>query len=216
MDFTITQIIDIFLHLDYYIGYIINLFGIWTYAILFTAIFAETGLIVFFFLPGDSLIFIMGTLSATGKLNLITIIILLSIAAVLGNTVNYHIGKFVGPKIFKKEDSKLFNRKHLIEAHEFYEKYGAKAIILARFIPVIRVFAPFVAGIGLMPFKKFLLYSTIGGVGWVLLFSCSGYFFGNIPFVRDNFSIVVIAIIIISILPIFANELMKKSKKKEK
>ncbi|MBZ9571076.1 DedA family protein [Methanobrevibacter sp. TMH8] len=212
MDFT-HQVIDIVLNLDTYLGYIINLFGLWTYAILFAVIFAETGIIVVAFFPGDSLLFVIGALSAGGHLNLLFSVVLLSIAAILGDTVNYYIGKYIGPKIFSKEDSKLFNKKHLIEAHKFYEKYGGKTIILARFIPVIRVFAPFIAGIGTMPYKKFLLYNMIGGVLWVLSATLMGYFFGNIPIVKDNFSLVVLGIVLISAVPIIINELIRNYKK---
>ncbi|OQD58011.1 hypothetical protein MBBAR_30c00110 [Methanobrevibacter arboriphilus JCM 13429 = DSM 1125] len=207
------QIIDIILNLDIYLGYLINLFGPLTYLILFSVVFCETGIILISFLPGDSLIFIVGALSAGGELNLILSIIILSIAAILGDTVNYHIGKYIGPKIFNKESSRLFNKKHLIEAHDFYEKYGGKTIILARFIPIIRAFAPFVAGIGLMPYKKFLSYNVIGGITWVLIFTLIGYFFGNLPIVKDNFSFLVIAIVVISGLPILLQLIMKRKKK---
>lgn len=211
MDFT-NQIIDIILNLDIYLGYVISLFGSLTYLILFLVVFCETGIIIVSFLPGDSLLFIIGALSAGGALNLIVSIIILSLAAILGDTVNYQIGKYIGPKIFNKESSKLFNKNHLIEAHDFYEEYGGKTIILARFIPIIRAFAPFVAGIGLMPYKKFLSYNIIGGVAWVLIFTLIGYFFGNLPIVKDNFSLLVIAIIVISGLPIVIQLIMKKIK----
>ncbi|MBF4469043.1 MAG: DedA family protein [Methanobrevibacter arboriphilus] len=211
MDFT-NQIIDIILNLDIYLGYVISLFGSLTYLILFLVVFCETGIIIVSFLPGDSLLFIIGALSAGGTLNLIVSIIILSLAAILGDTVNYQIGKYIGPKIFNKESSKLFNKNHLIEAHDFYEEYGGKTIILARFIPIIRAFAPFVAGIGLMPYKKFLSYNIIGGVAWVLIFTLIGYFFGNLPIVKDNFSLLVIAIVVISGLPIVLQLIMKKIK----
>nr|WP_302579180.1 DedA family protein [Methanobrevibacter arboriphilus] len=211
MDFT-NQIIDIILNLDIYLGYVISLFGSLTYLILFLVVFCETGIIIVSFLPGDSLLFIIGALSAGGALNLIVSIIILSLAAILGDTVNYQIGKYIGPKIFNKEGSKLFNKNHLIEAHDFYEEYGGKTIILARFIPIIRAFAPFVAGIGLMPYKKFLSYNIIGGVAWVLIFTLIGYFFGNLPIVKDNFSLLVIAIVVISGLPIVIQLIMKKIK----
>lgn len=211
MDFT-NQIIDIILNLDIYLGYVISLFGSLTYLILFLVVFCETGIIIISFLPGDSLLFIIGALSAGGALNLIVSIIILSLAAILGDTVNYQIGKYIGPKIFNKEGSKLFNKNHLIEAHDFYEEYGGKTIILARFIPIIRAFAPFVAGIGLMPYKKFLSYNIIGGVAWVLIFTLIGYFFGNLPIVKDNFSLLVIVIIVISGLPIVIQLIMKKIK----
>lgn len=214
MDFT-HHIIDMALNLDSYLGYIINYFGLWTYIILFWVVFAETGIIVLSFLPGDSLLFVIGALSAEGHLNLIFSIIILSLAAILGDTINYYIGKYIGPKIFSKEDSKLFNKRHLIEAHNFYEKYGGKTIILARFIPILRAFAPFVAGIGTMPYKKFLSYNIIGGMLWVLIVTTIGYFFGNIPIVKDNFSFVVVAIILISVLPVVINELIRNHRKRK-
>ncbi|MDR2967077.1 MAG: VTT domain-containing protein [Methanobacteriaceae archaeon] len=183
--------------------------GLWTYVILFAVVFSETGLIFLSFLPGDSLLFIIGALSANDKLDLIFIMISLSIAAILGDTVNYHIGKFIGPKIFNKKDSKFFNMKYLVETHDFYEKYGGKTIVIARLIPIIRGFMPFVAGIGTMPYKRFLFYNIIGGVLWVVIVTSAGYFFGNIPIVKDNFFIVVVAIVIISVLPVVINELRK-------
>lgn len=177
----LTHLLDIILNLDNYLGYIISLFGLWTYVILFIVIFSETGIIILSFLPGDSLLFVIGALSATNKLDLWTCIILLSIAAILGDTINYSIGKFIGPKIFTKDESKLFSKKNLLYAHNFYEKYGGKTIIIARFIPIIRAFAPFVAGIGTMPYKKFILYNIIGGsildytnyFFWILLWKYS-------------------------------------------
>jgi len=214
----ITSFIDIALNLDHYLGNIINLFGLWTYVILFLVVFAETGIIILSFLPGDTLLFVIGALSASGKLDLGFTMIILSIAAILGDTVNYHIGKYIGPKIFNKEESKLFSKKHLLRAHNFYEKYGGKTIILARFIPIIRAFAPFVAGIGTMSYKKFLLYNVVGGILWVVSLSYAGFLFGNIPIVRDNFAIVIIAIVIISNLPAIISELsrrLRKNKSKE-
>lgn len=214
MDFT-HLIIDIALNLDSYLGYIINSFGLWTYVILFAVIFAETGIIVVSFLPGDSLLFVIGALSAGGHLNLILSMIILIIAAILGDTVNYYIGHYIGPKIFSKEDSRLFNKRHLMEAHNFYEKYGGKTIILARFIPIIRAFAPFVAGIGTMPYKRFLSYNIIGAILWVVIVTLIGYFFGNIPIVKDNFSLVVVAIVFISVLPVIVNELIRNYRKRK-
>lgn len=214
MDFA-HHLIDMALNLDSYLGYIINYFGLWTYVVLFGVVFAETGIIVVSFLPGDSLLFVIGALSAEGHLNLIFSIIILSLAAILGDTINYYIGKYIGPKIFSKEDSKLFNKRHLVEAHNFYEKYGGKTIILARFIPVLRAFAPFVAGIGTMSYKKFLSYNIIGGILWVLIVTTIGYFFGNIPIVKDNFSFVVVAIILISVLPVVINELIRNHRKRK-
>jgi len=199
----IIQFFDFFVHLDTYIAGIVKEFGALTYLLLFGIIFLETGVFFAPFLPGDSLIFVVGALAASGVLDLWISLFLLMIAAILGDTVNYHIGKFLGPKIFKKKNVKFLNRKHLEKAQAFYEKHGGKTIILARFIPIIRTFAPFVAGMGNMPYVKFLLYNVVGGVTWVAVCIFSGYFFGNIPIVKDNFAIVIIAIVAISILPGF-------------
>ena len=212
MDF-ISQIIHISLNLDTYLVYIVNSFGLWSYVILFLVIFSETGTIVVSFLPGDSLLFVVGALSAKSHLNVVFVIMILSFAAILGDTVNYHIGKFIGPKIFNKQNSKLFSKKHLMEAHDFYEKYGSRTIILARFIPIIRAFAPFVAGIGSMPYKKFLSYNIFGGVLWITLIVSIGYLFGNIPIIKDNFSFLIVFIIVISVLPILLKELLRKYRK---
>ncbi|MGE0102948.1 MAG: DedA family protein [Blastocatellales bacterium] len=197
----IKHFIDIIIHLDKYLVDLLTQYGVWTYAILFLIIFCETGLVVTPFLPGDSLLFAIGALSAKGGLNIYTIFILLSIAAILGDTVNYWIGHMVGPKIFVKTNSRWLNRKHLERTHEFYEKYGGKTIIIARFVPIIRTFAPFVAGIGAMTYSKFLLYNVVGGLVWIGGFLGAGYLFGNIPVIKRNFTLVIFAIIVISILP---------------
>jgi len=177
--------------------------GGWLYLILFAIIFAETGLVVIPFLPGDSLLFAVGAVAAhpNSPISLGLTATLLVIAAVGGDAINYSIGKYVGPAVFSREDSWILNRKHLNEAHEFYEKYGGKTIILARFIPIIRTFAPFVAGIGKMNYFKFALYNVVGGAGWVLLCLLSGWWFGNLPVVRRNFEYVLVAIVVISVLP---------------
>lgn len=197
----ITEFIKIFIHLDKYLTTIIQNYGIWTNLILFIIVFCETGLVVTPFLPGDSLLFAAGTVAASGSLEVRWLLILLTTAAVVGDTVNYSMGHFVGPKIFYKENVRFLNKKHLERAHEFYEKYGGKAIILARFIPIIRTFVPFVAGIGRMSYLRFLSFNVIGGITWVVLFVCAGYFFGNIPIVKQNFTLVIYIIILISILP---------------
>jgi membrane-associated protein len=197
----INGFIEILLHLDKHLDVIIRNYGIWTYAIFFFIIFLETGFVVTPFLPGDSLLFAIGSFAALGSLDVRLSIISLSIAAIAGDTVNYWIGNFAGPKVFSKEKSRLLNKEYLLRTHRFYEKYGGKTIVLARFIPIIRSFAPFVAGIGTMSYSRFIVYNVTGGVAWVMLFIFGGYFFGNIPFVKKNFSLVIFAIIFISILP---------------
>lgn len=196
-----TEFMRIFIHLDKYLNTVIQNYGIWTNLILFIIIFCETGLVVTPFLPGDSLLFAAGTFAASGSLEIRWLLILLATAAVVGDTVNYSIGHFLGSKIFYKEDVRFLNKKYLERAHEFYEKHGGKAIILARFIPIIRTFVPFVAGIANMNYLRFLSYNIIGGIVWVVLLLCAGYFFGNIPIVKQNFTLVIYVIILISILP---------------
>jgi len=199
----IKSLVDILLHLDVHLDLVIRNYGFWTYGILFLIIFLETGLVVTPFLPGDSLLFAAGTFAALGSLNVMWIIILLSIAAIAGDTANYWIGHISGPKVFTEEKSRLFNKKHLHRTHQFYEKYGGKTIIIARFVPIVRTFAPFVAGIGSMTYGRFIAYNVIGGIGWVLILVLGGYFFGNIPIIKRNFSLAIGAIILLSILPAF-------------
>ncbi|KAB2878414.1 DedA family protein [bacterium] len=207
------DLIDIVLHLDSHLAELIANYGAWTYAILFLIIFCETGLVIFPILPGDSLLFAAGALAATTELDVHTLAVLLTAAAVLGDSVNYAIGKRIGPKVFHYEDSKFFNKQHLIRTHEFYERYGGVTIIVARFIPIIRTFAPFVAGIGAMTYSKFILYNIFGGIFWIVSLLYAGYFFGNIPIVKDNFSLVILAIIFISILPGLVAYLQAKIKR---
>ena len=197
----ITYYIDIFLHLDSYLSSIIQQYGFWTYLILFCIIFCETGLVVTPFLPGDSLLFATGTFVARGSLELTVVLALLSVAAIAGDTINYWFGFLVGPKMLERKKIRWVKKEYLDRTHQFYEKYGGKTIILARFIPIIRTFAPFVAGIGTMAYSRFLLYNIVGGMFWVVSLTLLGFFFGNIPIVRKNFSLVIVVIIVISILP---------------
>lgn len=195
-----SHLIDFILHLDKYLHEIITNYGTWTYLILFLIIFVETGVVVMPFLPGDSLLFAVGAIAANGTLDLLTILVLLFAAAVLGDTLNYFIGKKVGPAAFKR-DYRFLKRAHLLKTQAFYERYGAQTVILARFVPIVRTFAPFVAGIGTMNYRKFGAYNIIGGFLWVVIFTFLGYFFGNLPYVKKNFTLVIFAIIVISLLP---------------
>lgn len=195
--------VDLFLHLDEHLSTVISNYGLWTYLLLFLIIFMETGFVVTPFLPGDSLLFAAGTFASAAlgaPLNIWVLLLLLCIAAVAGDTVNYWIGHYIGPKAFSG-DIRFLKKEYLDRTHAFYEKHGGKTIVLARFVPIIRTFAPFVAGVGKMSYLHFITYNIVGGVTWVVLFTLFGYFFGNAPFVKDNFSLVVIAIIAISVLP---------------
>ncbi|MGZ7065497.1 MAG: DedA family protein [Candidatus Aminicenantales bacterium] len=209
----IAKIIDIALHLDTYLSAIIQQYGAWTYGILFVVIFVETGLVVMPFLPGDSLLFAAGTFAALKALNIVWLIALLAAAAIIGDTVNYWVGHYLGPKVFYKEKSRIFKKEYLDRTHAFFERYGGKTIIIARFVPIVRSFAPLVAGIGRMSYGKFIAYNVVGGIGWVLLLTGAGYFFGNIPVVRKNFSLVILAIIIISTIPAVTEALRHRRKK---
>jgi membrane-associated protein len=194
-------LVDVLIHLDRHLSEIIRQYGVWTYLILFLIVFCETGLVVTPFLPGDSLLFAVGTFAAIGALDLWLAMALLSAAAILGDSVNYAIGARVGPRVFRQEGGRFLNRKHLERTHDFYERYGAKTIVIARFVPIVRTFAPFVAGIGLMHYGRFLFYNVTGALLWILSLVLGGYLFGNIPIVRRNFSLVILAIIVLSILP---------------
>lgn len=206
-------IIDFILHIDKYLKIIIESFGIWSYLILFVIVFCETGLVVTPFLPGDSLIFAAGAFAAIGAFDVSLLILTFCAAAIIGDNVNYWIGHFIGPKIFHRENVRFLNRKHLDRTHEFYEKYGAMTVILARFTPIIRTFMPFVAGIGRMTYPRFLIFDVIGGIAWPSIFITLGYFFGNLPFVKKYFSVVILAIVLISVTPIMY-EIVKMRLKK--
>ena len=194
-------IIDFILHIDQHLTELAAQYGVWIYGILFLIIFCETGLVVMPLLPGDSLLFAAGSIAAIGEMNIHLMVVLLIIAAILGDAVNFMIGKFFGEKLFANPNSKIFKQSHLQKTQQFYAKHGGKTIILARFIPIVRTFAPFVAGMGHMTYHHFLAYNVIGGVLWVTIFSYLGYFFGNLPIVKDNLSLVLIAIIVLSVLP---------------
>ncbi len=195
------KFIDLFLHLDKYLGSVIQSYGNWTYLILFMIIFCETGFVVTPVLPGDSLLFAIGMFSAMGAIDLSKAWPLLVFAAILGDNVNYAVGNFIGPKVFHYENSRIFKKEYLQKTHNFYEKYGGKTIILAKYVPIVRTFAPFVAGVGAMTYPKFLLFNIIGGATWVTLLMLSGYYFGNVPVIKNNFTAVILAIVFISILP---------------
>lgn len=213
------DIIKILLHVDEFLIDIINLFGPFTYIILFLIIFAETGFVITPFLPGDSLIFAVGTFAGAGHINIILMYITLLIAAILGDTANYWIGHKLGISVFAKKNSRIFKKEYLEKTIEFYKKHGGKTIILARFVPIVRTFAPFVAGVGKMKYGTFLSYNIIGGFAWVTIFIFSGYFFGQVPFIKNNFEVVAILIVAVSIMPMlfeFAKHKLYRNKHKIK
>jgi membrane-associated protein len=201
--------VDLFLHLDRHLADVIAQYGVWTYLILFTVVFLETGIVATPFLPGDSLLFAAGTFAALGSLQVGLLLLLLMAAAILGDTLNYWIGRKVGPRVFS-EKVRFLRREHLDRTHAFYEKHGGKTIIIGRFVPIVRTFAPFVAGVGTMAYGRFLAYNVVGGVAWVLLFVLGGYLFGTMQVVKENFSIVILAIIVLSILPIVVEWLRQR------
>ncbi|MBN2345602.1 MAG: DedA family protein [Candidatus Aminicenantes bacterium] len=211
----ISELIDLVVHLDAHLNSLIVTYRLWTYLILFLVVFCETGLVVTPFLPGDSLLFAAGALAATpgSPLKPYWLFLVLGAAAIIGDTVNYWIGHAVGPRIFTREKVRFLKKEHLDKTHAFYEKYGGITIILARFIPIIRTFAPFVAGIGRMTYWRFISYNVVGGVAWVAIFVFGGYFFGNLPLVKRNFSVVILAIILISVLPALIEYLRHRSQK---
>lgn len=197
----LTQAAGLVLHLDRHLLDFAMNYGAWVYALLFVIIFCETGLVVTPFLPGDSLLFVAGTVAATGALNVHLLVVLLIVAAVLGDSVNYGIGRWLGPRVFRMPQSWFFNPKHLHRANAFYERHGGKTIIIARFVPIVRTYAPFVAGVGAMDYRRFFSFNVVGAIVWVVLLAYGGYLFGNIPWVKKNISLVVIGIIVLSILP---------------
>jgi membrane-associated protein len=200
----LAQFIDIVLHLDKHLVVLVQQYGLWIYGILFFIVFAETGFVVTPFLPGDSLLFVAGALAAIGEggMDITTLIVVLLVAAILGNTVNYHIGRFLGPKVFHWENSRFFNRTALDKTHAFYEKHGGKTLVISRFLPLFRTFAPFVAGIGAMPWGRFTFFNLIGAAAWVLSLCLGGYWLGNLPWVKQNLSLLIVGIIVVSLLPI--------------
>ena len=206
------RIMDLFLHLDQHLGQLISQYGTWTHLILFLIVFCETGLVVTPFLPGDSLLFAAGTFAALGALDLWMVVLLLILAAIAGDTVNYWIGAYIGPRAFRG-DIRFLRKEYLDRTHAFYEKHGGKTIIMARFVPIIRTFAPFVAGVGAMSYPRFITYNVVGAVLWVGLFVLGGYFFGNISVVRENFTLVILAIIAISVLPIVIEALRARRRR---
>lgn len=211
----IAQFLDFIFHMDAHLVEWIALFGPWIYLLLFLILFIETGLVIMPFLPGDSLLFALGALATVegSTLNIWVLGVVLSLGGIIGDAVNYSIGKYFGPRVFSFESSRFFNRDHLMKTHQFYEKYGPFTIVIARFVPIIRTFAPFVAGIGTMEYKKFALYNVTGAILWVVSFLVAGYFFGNLPYVKTNFHIVIFGIIIVSVMPIVVSYIKAKIQK---
>src|SRR5262245_19521117 len=207
------DLLDLFLHLDVHLAEFVGRYGVWVYGLLFAIIFAETGLVVTPFLPGDSLLFAAGAIAATGALDIRLLFLLLAGAAILGNTVNYSVGHFIGPRVFRADETHpLLNRQHLDRAHAFFEKYGGMAVVLTRFVPIIRTFVPFVAGAGAMRYSAFALFNVFGGVLWVGVCLGAGYAFGNVPVVKNNFSLVAIGIVAVSMIPMIVEWARHKRK----
>ena len=204
---------DIVLHLDKHLALLVQQYGLWIYGILFFIVFAETGFVVFPFLPGDSLLFVAGALAAIGQggMDISTLIGVLLAAAVLGNTVNYHIGRYLGPKVFHWENSRFFNRAALEKTHAFYERHGGKTLVISRFLPLFRTFAPFVAGIGAMSYAKFTIFNLVGATAWVVSLCLGGYWLGNLPWVKQNLSLLIVGIIVVSLLPVAIGWLRHRS-----
>jgi len=204
------NVLDIILNLNQHLIDLINNYGLIAYFVIFLIIFCETGLVVAPFLPGDSMIFVLGALGANGKINLVAIGIIVIVGAILGNMLNYQIGRFIGPKIFERDSGRFFKKEYLLRAHGFFEIHGGKTIVIARFMPIIRTFAPFVAGIGQMDYSRFTFFNLIGSIAWVLVCLAGGYLFGNIPFVEKYFSFVILGIIFLSLIPAFVLSLRQK------
>lgn len=197
----VTFLIDFILHIDVHLAELAAAYGPWLFLILFLIIFCETGLVVMPFLPGDSMLFVTGAIAATGAFDIHLMVLTLIVAAILGDTVNYHIGRIVGLKVFDRPNSRIFKRKYLDQTHAFYDRHGGKTIIFARFAPIVRTFAPFVAGVGSMGYTRFLSYNVIGAVAWVASFAYVGYLFGNLPFIKNNLSLLIMVIVVISLMP---------------
>lgn len=197
----IAGLVDLILHLDQHLLDLARTYGVWIYAILFLIVFLETGVVVTPFLPGDSLLFVAGAIAAAGEMNVHGLVLLLIAAAILGDSLNYAIGRYLGPRVFRFEDTRFFKRAYIDRTHVFFERHGGKTIIIARFIPIIRTYAPFVAGIGAMAYSRFLVFNVTGAILWVLLLTYAGYFFGNLPLVKNNLTLVILGIIVLSILP---------------
>ena len=197
----INGFVDVILHLDQHLRVLVQTYGVWTYGILFLIVFLETGVVVTPFLPGDSLLFVAGTIAAVGEMNVHALSATLIVAAILGDSANYAIGRYIGPKVFQFEDSRFFKRRYLEYTHAFFERHGGKTIVIARFVPIIRTYAPFVAGVGHFQYRRFVFFNVAGAVLWVVLLTYAGYFFGNLPLVRDNLTLAIIGIIVLSIMP---------------
>ncbi|HZX29835.1 MAG TPA: DedA family protein [Rhodocyclaceae bacterium] len=209
----LAQFIDIVLHLDKHLAILVQQYGVWIYAILFVIIFSETGFVVTPFLPGDSLLFVAGALAAIGEggMDITVLVAVLAAGAVLGNMLNYQIGRFLGPKVFHWDNSRFFNKAALMKTHAFYETHGGKTLVISRFLPLLRTFAPFVAGIGSMTYARFTIFNLIGALAWVLTLTLAGYWFGNMPWIKQNLSVVIIGIIAISLLPVAIGYLKHKT-----
>jgi membrane-associated protein len=206
------QFVDIVLHLDKHLALLVQQYGLWIYGILFFIVFAETGFVVTPFLPGDSLLFVAGALAAIGEggMDIFVLMGVLATAAILGNTVNYQIGRFLGPKVFHWENSRFFNRDALVKTHAFYEKHGGKTLVISRFLPIFRTFAPFVAGIGAMSYARFTMFNLVGALSWVVSLCLAGYWLGNVPWVKQNLSLIIVGILISSVIPIGIGYLKSK------